>query len=262
MTDQITGYQPRAAFAPTVRIPGRGPKTHELRRLLDRWTKARAHERGMTDEYGKCHEETEAALAARRKLFGDEDEAILDGKTPDPKRMRKLEERVAQAHAAEQTALDHIKGFRERLVAREREADFFAQSNASAIGGELIPGVAKAEARFREVLGQVRAAAQALDDEVFALDASQAVLQAGQRVYSPIGGEVGQLLRLAGKVGGEPLMRLPDDLVELGEQAGMVTDSEWGTIPIAANLPARGGPRSVRAAKDEQARRIDAYPGQ
>jgi hypothetical protein len=162
---------------------------------------------------------------------------------------------VDEAERAFEDAARRVIAFRRRLVAAERAADHFAQNHAAEISAETLPSLARAERKFREALTQVQAAAQRLDDEVGAIDAVQGTLQAGERVQAG-GGDIGQLLTLVGRVQAEPLMRLPDSLVTLADEAGMVTSIEVGD-PIPANLPHPRGPRSENDLQAAQVARMD-----
>jgi hypothetical protein len=62
---------------------------------------------------------------------------------------------------------------------------------------------------------------------------------------------------LVGRVQAEPLMRLPDSLVTLADEAGMVTSIEVGD-PIPANLPHPRGPRSENDLQAAQVARMDS----
>ena len=255
MAAELVGYQPRPASATLVR--GRGPRSHELRRLVDHWSAMRSKERELVDKLRARDQEFTSALAQRDECLADEDEADVRGAKTDPKKLERLEVKVGKTATARDDALRRIKTFRPRLVEAENAMAHFAERHAAEISAELLPAAAQAEQRFREVIGRVQDAAHALDDAVFEIDSVQATMQAGERVPTVLGGQVAEMLRAIGQVQGQPLTRLPASLQPLAEEAGMVTQGETGT-PIAANLPHPSGPRSMNDRQQAQARRMDS----
>ena len=252
----ITGYQPRPQAAALVRVRGRGPRSHELKRLTDDWLALRAKERDLVESLGARDREYKAALAEHDDALADEDVASVTGAKVDAKKVQRLNVKFQESHRKQAASLRRIVAFRPRLVAAEREADHYAQRHAAEIEAEMVPSVAKAEQRFREALAAVQAAAQTLDDEVFSIAAVEATLQAGEMVPSILGGHVAVMLAAIGRVQGEPLTRLPAALQPLAEEAGIITQGEAAT-PSPANLAALGGARSMNEVQSAQARRMD-----
>jgi hypothetical protein len=139
--------------------------------------------------------------------------------------------------------------------------DHFAQQHAAEIEAEMVPTIARNEARAREAIKAVRGAMQALDDVVFEVNAIEATKQAGETVPSVMGSYVGQMLKAAGAAVGEPFTRLPTALRPFAEEMGVITQGEIGQSLIAANLPHPSGVRSAREMKREQSRRGGCAPG-
>src|SRR4051794_9995813 len=102
----IAGYQPRAAVPPLARVPARGPVSRELRALLEKWLRARQHDRELTSDLGACARDLDAARAARREAFADQDEATLDGRPADTEQVKQLERRVDKAERRQAAAVD------------------------------------------------------------------------------------------------------------------------------------------------------------
>jgi hypothetical protein len=249
------GYQPRPAAAALMRVRGRGPRSHELRRLLDRWQALREKERDLIGTLGARHREYTTAVAEHDAALSDEDVAAATNEKIDPNKAERLDDKVQAALRKRTASVRRVEAFRPRLVEAEREADHFAQRHAAEIEAEMVPAVAKAELRFREAIARVGEAAQTFDDEVFQVAAVEGTLQAGEVVPSVLGGHVATMLQAIGRAMGEPLTRLPAGLQALAEESGMVTQGEVGA-PIAANLPAPGGPRSMNELQQAQARRM------